>query len=320
MTAYPIDQTTLTVSGGTFTTKCDTISTAGYLHRGIVINRSNTTLMNCTHAISGERSVSTGASYIGFFTIDKAYNATLQDCNVMAQKAVSWGTYELWCARSIKANLTRVIQTNDIQDKTKFGVIDTDYCKSLTLDGCRLNRFDDHLGIQNVNILNSSIGYDGINLVGGGLFYMKNTTVTAYFMISLRPDYGTVWDGDITVEDCTYNSIFTSDSYGRLVASFWGGNYYGTGNFGYPSMLPHNVTFTRLTVSKSGGSLSKLYVFADFLGKTYNPNGPYPLGKPQTATISGITGISLSNIAIAAMGDKVNKTFFSDPSIVFNKS
>jgi hypothetical protein len=239
---------------------------------------------------------------------------------VMSQQSVSWGTYDIFIGSSVTVNLIRVKQSNSITASGRFGIIDTDYIKNITLDGCELNRFDAHLGSTNVNILNSKIGNSGNNLVGGGLFYMSNTTIVgSNNMFSLRPDYGTEWDGDIVVDDCTFLS---SSATPVLIGSFGGGTYYGTVDFGYPSMLPRNVTFNRLTVGRDGyGSVNKIYVFADFLTSGYdNQSAAYPLGKPETVTIKDISKFNINNISIAPMNNSTNTDYFSDPSIVFNKS
>jgi hypothetical protein len=191
ITFYPIDPDILTVSGGQFITICDRVFNSGYLKRGIDVKRSNTVLKNIDHKITNERTtLLVGTPYAGFFFVNTAYNVTIKDCTVNAKRRVYQGSYDLYVYRSAKVLFDHVIQTNDIMNYKRFGVICMEYAKDVTFDGCELNRFDAHQGVTNAKALNCKIGLDGMNLVGGGTFYMKNTTVTSDYMLSLRPEIG----------------------------------------------------------------------------------------------------------------------------------
>ena len=75
--ARPIDDTTLTVRGGIFTTiaNCmDNSSGYNYWSRNIVISRSNTELDGVTHYVAGETGV--GCPYSGFVSVRQCANVT----------------------------------------------------------------------------------------------------------------------------------------------------------------------------------------------------------------------------------------------------
>jgi len=145
--------------------------------------------------------------------------------------------------------------------------------------------------------------------VGFGTFHMKNTSVTSYGMISLRPDYGTFWDGDIIIEDCRF--VKTGDfGRGHLIGSFAGGKYYGGVDFGYPSMLPRNVTIKNLVVE----NIDELQIFLDFLHEEYNPgnNNEYALGAPESVVVSGINGVPPGKVRLSGSSEPSYTKLFKD--------
>ena len=310
ITFYPIDSNTLTVSGGIFTTICDRVENGGYLKRGIDIKRSNTVVKNVIHSITNEReTLGQGAPYAGFFFVNTAHNVMVKDCEVQAKRKVRHGTYDIYVYLSSKVSFENVKQSNDIMDKDTFGIICMEYAKDITFDSCELNRFDAHQGVANAKVLNSRLGKDGVNLVGFGTFYMSNTSVTSGNMLSLRPDYGTFWDGDIIVENCSYTKMGCIGK-GTLIGSFTGGKYYGGVDFGYPSMLPKRVLFSGLTVA----NVDELYIFHDFLHEEYDlgDKGQYALGAPKEVFVNGIIGISLDKVFISRGEELSNRELFKD--------
>jgi len=310
ITFYPIDPNTLTVSGGIFTTICDRVEKGGYLKRGIDIKRSNTIVRNVIHNITNEReTLGQGSPYAGFFFVNTAHNVTVKDCEVQAKRKVRHGTYDIYVYLSTKVTFENVKQSNDIMDEDRFGIICMEYAKDVTFDGCELNRFDAHQGVANAKVLNSVLGKDGVNLVGFGTFYMNNTSVTSDYMLSLRPDYGIFWDGDIIVENCHYTKTGCAGR-GTLISSFVNGKYYGGVDFGYSSKLPKKVSFDNLTVR----NVEELYIFHDFLHEAYSPGdkGQYVLGAPESVFVRDIVGISIDKVFLNKGKELLNRELFKD--------
>ena len=95
---YPIDEKTLTVKGGEFRTRVNTMRSDTYIRRGIAITRSNVLMQGVKHYLDGEDKKFTadsiakdssgnpivrarlGAPYQGFFRLDHCANVTLKDC------------------------------------------------------------------------------------------------------------------------------------------------------------------------------------------------------------------------------------------------
>jgi hypothetical protein len=146
------------------------------------------------------------------------------------------GSYDISLNRVVNVALIRCTQFNDINDRRFWGIMGTNYCKNLVLDGCELSRFDAHMGVTNATIKNSTLGYMGIKLTGFGVFTVENTTVKAPDFIDLRRDYGSTWNGEIIIRDCRLEPTGTRSS-----ASIITGSNDGQHDFGYTTYLPSRV-------------------------------------------------------------------------------
>ena len=113
---------------------------------------------------------------------------------------------------------------------------------------CRLNRIDAHAGAYNLTISNSTIGNRGLTLIGGGKLTIANTTVSGNpNFITLRHDYGSVWDGLLTITNSTFIPPNANDtSLINFKIEFDGNKIH---NFGYDLVLP-NVNVNGLKIKK----------------------------------------------------------------------
>jgi len=152
----------------------------------------------------------------------------------------------------------------------------TNFCKNLTLDGCKLSRFDAHMGVTNATIRNSTLGYMGIKLTGFGVFTVENTTVKAADFITLRSDYGSTWDGEILIRNCRFEPTRRG-----LSISVIDGSNDGQHDFGYTTHLPSRVVIDGLVINDS--KLGKAYNGPTIYGNI-NPkmkNASYKMPHPQ---------------------------------------
>jgi len=338
---YPIDAETLTIQGGTFKTienRWATGTGGRYIGRGLQIGRSNVLVYNVIHRMTNFLNANPSAggahgssSYYGFFHIGDhnttyangpwfhAYNVELRDVQLAANTARAQGTYGIVAGYSVGITLNNVRQTDmwgncNIQNGgpagntpaghlRQFGVIDMDFVKDIIIkNGSRLNRFDAHMGSHNVSIIDSYIGFDGLNLVGGGTFNFINSTITGNSPFKLRPDFGTVWNGDMNIINSTIN-VSSADI---AIITTWGA-YHGQ-NFGSPSTLPRNTFMENITINRVNdvnsnnwqivnNPLSRIRIFADFLPSTFNLATGRQLGKPLTLIIDGIGGTGVTSNA-----------------------
>ncbi|WP_353722318.1 hypothetical protein [Dyadobacter sp. 676] len=206
ITAMPIDEKPLKISGGRFTTIANKAeSKYTYYNRNIAIRRSNVLLEGLEHRITGEGDQ--GAPYSGFIHIgDCAYvtvkNAILTGHRTYstigaAGKPVTMGTYDLSANRALNVSFIHCTQTNDINDNRYWGIFGSNFCKNLLYDHCILSRFDAHQGVANATIRNSTLGHMGINAIGSGLLLVENSTIRGRSVVNLRPDYGSTWQGEL---------------------------------------------------------------------------------------------------------------------------
>ena len=256
ITALPIDETTLTISGGRFTTIANNAeSKYNYYSRGIAIRRSNVLVTGMEHRITGEGDH--GAPYGGFINIGDCAYVTVQNTILTGHKvyvtigaagvSVSMGTYDLSINRALNVSFVNCSQTNDINDTGYWGILGSNYCKNLVYDNCTLSRFDAHMGVANATIRNSTLGHQGINAIGSGTFTVENSTIYGRSLINLRSDYGSTWQGELLIRNCKF-----VPAGGKTVsASLIGGSYSGQHDFGYTCYMPEKIIIENLQIDDS---------------------------------------------------------------------
>ena len=297
----PIDQETLTIKGGTFTTIVnDYVETYVCYKRGFHVKRSNVTIEGVKHYLTNEGA--DGAPYDGFMVMNDCYNVTLKDC-VFTPHRTFWrtvngvrksvGTYDILPTRVVKLTMINCKQEVDILDQAYWGIIGTNFCKNITLEGCKLSRIDAHQGVHNATIIDSKLGWLGIDITGSGELYVEGSDLYGTSLVKLRDDYGSTWHGNVTLKNCTWTpnrGRSLTDSYYYIV----GGTNLQQHYFGYDCYMPTNVTLERLHVNdtKATSSYTGIMLFADL-----NPNRtveiaentlPYKYYVTETANISGL--------------------------------
>lgn len=256
ITALPIDQKRLTITGGRFTTIANRDeSKYNYYARGIAITRSNVLVDGLEHRVVGEGVQ--GAPYGGFIDVEKCANVTVKNAILTGHKIyntigsagvpVSMGTYDISVNRSLNVSFINCSQTNDINDRSCWGILGSNFSKNLLYDGCKFSRFDAHMGVANATIRNSSLGHQGINAIGSGTFTVENSTIYGRNFINLRDDYGSTWQGEVVIRNCVF-----VPSGGKFVnASLIGGSNSGQHNFGYTCYMPEKITIENLRIDDS---------------------------------------------------------------------
>jgi len=271
ITALPIDETTLTITGGRFTTIANRAeSKYNYYSRGIAIRRSNVLVTGMEHRITGEGDH--GAPYGGFINIGDCAYVTVRNTILSGHKVyqtigsagvnVSMGTYDISINRALNVSFINCTQTNDINDRKYWGILGSNYCKNLVYDSCTFSRFDAHMGVANATIRNSTLGHQGINAIGSGTFTVENSTIYGSNLINLRSDYGSTWQGEFLIRNC----IFIPAGGRSTSASLIGGSYSGQHDFGYTCYMPEKITIENLRIddSKHPDDYQGPAIFANF--------------------------------------------------------
>ncbi|MCR9066753.1 MAG: hypothetical protein NXI00_22475, partial [Cytophagales bacterium] len=291
----------LQIKGGRFMTIANNEqSKYNYYKRNIAIERSNVIMDGIEHRISGEGEQ--GAPYGGFLAISDCSDVTIKNALLTghktyttigtAGKPVTMGTYDLLAGRALNVSFINCSQTNDINDRTYWGILGSNYCKNLLYDNCTLSRFDAHKGVANATIRNSTLGHMGINAIGSGTFIVENSTIQGWSLINLRSDYGSTWQGDMIIRNCTFKP---REGTGNNI-SLIGGSYSGQHNFGYTCFMPEKISIENLVIDDT--RTSKNYkgptIFSDFNPEMKDKN--YTQAFPNVIT----KNVILKNIQTAS--------------------
>jgi len=254
--ALPMNETTLKITGGRFTTIANKDeSKYNYYSRNFAIIRSNVVVDGLEHRVIGEGEH--GAPYGGFISIHDCSNVTVKNTILTghktyrtigsAGKPVSMGSYDISVSRALNVSFMNCSQTNDINDRTYWGIIASNYCKNILYDGCTFSRFDAHMGVANATIRNSTLGYMGINAIGTGVFTVENSTIRGRSLINLRSDYGSTWQGEFVIRNC----VFVPAGGKPTIASLFSGFNSGQHDFGYTCYMPERIIIENLFIDDS---------------------------------------------------------------------
>lgn len=301
ISARPIEKKHITITGGHFTTLANAAeSKYTYYGRGIAIRRSNVVVEDLQHHIKGEGEQ--GAPYGGFINIGGCTNVTVRNTILTGHKTyrtigsagvpVSMGSYDISVNRALNVSFINCRQTNDINDRTYWGLMGSNYCKNLLFDGCTFSRFDAHKGVANATIRNSTLGHMGINAIGIGTFLIENTTVNGWSLISLRGDYGSTWQGEFIFRNCIFVPAGGKPTTGVLI----GGNNSGQHDFGYTCYMPERITFDNLHIEDTThpADYAGPAIFAnfnpDFTNESYVEK--YPYVKTKEVILNNVTTAS----------------------------
>lgn len=306
--ALPLDETKLTIKGGRFTTIANKAeSKYTYYGRGIAIRRSNVLVEGLEHRITGEGEH--GAPYGGFINVGDCAYVTVKNTILTGHKVyqtigaaglpVSMGTYDISLNRALNVSFVNCRQTNDINDSRYWGIMGSNYCKNILYDGCIFSRFDAHMGVANATIRNSTLGHQGINAIGSGTFTVENSTINGWSLVNLRSDYGSTWQGELIIRDCT----FVPGGGKPAKASLIGGSYSGQHNFGYTCYMPEKIIIENLKIddSKHPEDYQGPAIFANFnpamTSDSYVEKFPYV--KTREVILKNVTVSSGKNLRVS---------------------
>lgn len=260
MTAYATDDSPVILRGGKFTTIAnDDPQSLNYFDRGIKVKRANVTVKNVEHYVVGEGA--TGSPYNGFFRTEFASNVVFENCVMTGHKYYNQGTYDTRLKSSNNVKYLNCTQSNDISDDSLWGIMCSDFCKNLYMQGCKLSRFDAHMGVYNATIKDSEIGQH-ISVTGGGTLLVENVVTYAkkgtWFnrFVTLRSDYGSFFYGDVIIKDCT---MYTERGINYVLAAEW-----YDWDFGYECRYPKNITIdnVQLVTDTDEYDHKCLYIFS----------------------------------------------------------
>ncbi|MDY0165874.1 MAG: hypothetical protein RBS80_04975 [Thermoguttaceae bacterium] len=323
ITAHPLDETTLTITGGRFTTIANNAeSKYTYYSRGIAIRRSNVLVDGLEHRVTGEGD--RGAPYGGFINIANCAFVTVRNTILTGRKTyrtigsagvpVSMGSYDISLNRAVNVSFVNCSQTNDIQDGRYWGIMGSNYCKNLVLDNCTFSRFDAHMGVANATIRNSTLGHQGINAIGSGIFTVEDTTIYGRSLINLRSDYGSTWQGELVIRNCTFVPAGGRPTSASLIGGFYSGQH----DFGYTCYMPERITIDTLHIDDSNhpANYRGPAIFANFNPRRTDESyvEEFPYVRTREVILSGVTTASGKALRLSD-----NPFMFKDVTVTTNQ-
>ena len=187
-----------------------------------------------------------GVPYHGFFNFQRCYNAAMVDCFVEGHQAYCFfqdlngnqvrnemGSYDINATDCIGLQFIRITQYENeatgevITNRFMYhGIMGSNFCRNVVMDGCYLDRFDSHQGLHNARITNSTLGF-GILVIGGGELYIENVTrISGGTFVHLRDDYNSVFDGDVIIKNCKMKEAVDT-----VINGTWRSFYNGLPNY-----------------------------------------------------------------------------------------
>ena len=306
--ARPIDEAPLVLRGGIFATFANRMKQEigyNYWARNIEITRSNTEVEGLTHYVVGETAV--GHPYRGFLSANQCANITFRDCFATAHRIystigaagmpVNMGSYDIHANNVVNLQLINC-RMNHICDRTRWGVIATNFCKNILLEDCTLSRMDTHMGVSGTyTIRGCTLGHMGLNAIGRGLLTVEDSTLYGRTLVSFRGDYGSTWEGDLVIRNCRWIPA---------CGESWWPHMIGVGNdgmhdFGYPCSMPREITVDGLYVDDRNhpGEYEGMFLFTDpdSAQTGMDPVAPaaersFPYKRSEKVTIRGLSTVS----------------------------
>jgi hypothetical protein len=270
--AKPIEPGTLTIRGGIITTFANRwAKEEGYEYwsRNIVISRSNTIVEGLTHYVVGETDI--GSAYSGFLNASRCANITFQDCwstghrvyKAMgrAGKEVGVGTYD-YGANNVVGFTMRNCRMNHIADRSRWGVIGSNFCKNILLEDCHLSRMDTHQGVSGTYVIRrTTLGHMGLNAIGRGKLIVEDSTLYGNAMINFRSDYGSTWEGTVEIRNSKWIPACGEECQPKMINVANDGMH----DLGYPCSMPSEITVDGLYVEDANtpDGYEGMYYLAD---------------------------------------------------------
>ncbi len=244
LTAFPAEESYLTVEGGTFYISGEGASREGrrrgYLRNGFSITRSRTIVRNQWVGLEKGKTDTAMNPRSGFYSLSTAYDVTLENIRLLPwekdrpgnNRDVEAGTYGIGGNTVLKTTFRNITAEGS---SIHWGVFGTNLNKDFRVENCRLNRIDVHFHCWNLTIKDSHIGNKGITVTGGGDLIIENTSVETTRFVNFRRDFGAKWDGDIYIKNCRLKPGSNSET---AILFFMAADF----DYGYPIGYAKSIT------------------------------------------------------------------------------
>ena len=301
ISAKPTSDAPITIRGGIFKNlvNLDTLENRRYYGRGILCSRSNVHFLDMTHYVEGEPEPEEHYSspYGGFLNVDECCDVTVENLLLTPHRTYyftmpngginAMGSYGITACGAIRLKLIGLRQTIDILDKRYWGLMGSNFCKDMLLEGCEISRFDAHQGVHNVTMRNSTFGHVKLQVIGFGEFLIESCRLHGNLFMLLRSDYGSFFKGNVTARNCVWKLL--PDDW-RIIFLASGNN--GMHDFGYDCMLPKTMHLENILIDDTDAPANYLgpYLFNsyDTYDEAFAAGKPFPYGLPESVTLKNV--------------------------------
>ncbi|WP_426791231.1 head fiber protein [Sphingobacterium sp. WOUb80] len=195
--AYPCSDDFTTIKGGIFKLNCKT-SVNGYKISGFNCTRSRVRFIDQIVAYEDDVDYSDNLSPdLGFHLFQKCYDVSMVNIqSVSRANEGNSGTYGLGARYVTKLKLSNV---NASSGNNAWGYMGGLHVKDLICENCSVSRIDVHYSAYNIIINNCFLS--ALAVAGGGVLAINNTTIHSNIYLAFRQDFGSVWSGDIIINN-----------------------------------------------------------------------------------------------------------------------
>jgi hypothetical protein len=207
------------------------------------------------------------------------------------------GTYDYNANNVVNFSMINC-RMNHITDRTRWGVIGSNFCKNILLEDCTLSRMDTHMGVSGTYVIRrSTLGHMGLNAIGRGTLTIEDSTLYGNSLVSFRRDYGSTWEGDLIIRNCRWIPACGNTCLPHMINVSNDGMH----DFGYPCSMPTEVTIDGLFVDDTNHpeDYQGMYFFNDpdnmhdgVEDITPTAKRPFPYDSCQKIKVGGLTTAS----------------------------
>lgn len=311
---YPIDDNILTITGGNFYRKVNNYYEKHiYYERGIILQRSNVVIEKISHSLVNEVQ---GMPYDGFIHGINVANITVRDCYLQSHITYNipntntpMGSYDLRFDGIVNLKLDNIIDKNFNEDR--WGIFTLNFAKDIVVEKSQLSRIDAHQGVWNIYVKNCILGHQSIKLIGGGNCTIEDLIIfNSPYIVELREDYGSSWNGNITIRNIKLK-VKHGITYSPKIINFKND---GTHNFGYECFFPKNIIVENVEIDDTGvinnnNSYPTMTLFNTSKVTIGDINNPYPYVFGELYSFKNIKTLSGTGISIFGSNPQHMKSY-----------
>ncbi|MBQ9002307.1 MAG: leucine-rich repeat domain-containing protein [Eggerthellaceae bacterium] len=176
-------------------------------------------------------------SYYGLFELAHASDVTVHDCRMYARKhtGTARSTYDIPWGYCVNLTFREMRDATGTDRDHRWSMISGHFGKNVLFDRCTTNSAGTHQTVYDFTVRDSEVC--SVSLCGQGTALFENVTVRdSQQFVNLRSDYGTTWNGELRIVNCTHE--YNGKNRPMLVNSQFDSNNWTEDAYGYPQRFP----------------------------------------------------------------------------------